>query len=493
MLGYIKDIIKSTVDYSKDKKIQEAINREEHKKFCVLPFIHLATTTEGNCRLCCKVSKTDVITDENGEPYNVNKHSIDEIWNSEYMRDVRMRLLNDEQIPQCKTCWNEEDIFYSEWSKDHMRKGEIPSKRRFENQKWLHKEKTKLDTAWTDIVNKPRIRYLDIRLSNLCNLKCRMCWPHFSSQISKEQQEFAQQGLPTWYKNYEIDEWDTAKLWQGIRANLVELQEITFVGGEPTLHEEMYELLDHLVETGLSQDIRLKFTTNLTNIQERFYYYAGNFKNTVINGSIDGVGDTAEYIRFPSDWATVERNIDRMLQSRRENFLSITLTPVIQIYNLWNIRDMVRWYVDKWLNLEDGKTKKYFVLHMDLLYDPHYLSVKLLNPTSKQRWWDEVCWPTLQYLDDITENIHSYDKWSQLYWKEITELRKRIVNIAQYMGVLQFDENNQLAVIIDDVQPDPELIRKLKDYTFQLDKHRKQSIYDIMPHFDEIVNDQTTQ
>ena len=130
---------------------------------------------------------------------------------------------------------------------------------------------------------------------------------------------------------------------------------------------------------------------------------------------------------------------------------------------------------------------------MDLLYDPHYLSVKLLNPKSKQRWWDEVCWPTLQYLDDITENIHTYDKWSQLYWKEIVELRKRIVNIAQYMEVLQFDENNQLAVIIDDVQPDPELIRKLKDYTFQLDKHRKQSIYDIMPHFDEIVNDQTTQ
>ena len=80
-----------------------------------------------------------------------------------------------------------------------------------------------------------------------------------------------------------------------------------------------------------------------------------------------------------------------------------------------------------------------------------------------------------------------------MYWKEIVELRKRIVNIAQYMEVLQFDDNNQLAVIIDDVQPDPELIGKLKDYTFQLDKHRKQSIYDIMPHFDEIQMTQTNQ
>ena len=266
------------------------------------------------------------------------------------------------------------------------------------------RKKQKLDTEWTDIVNKSQIRYLDIRPSNpvIQNVEC--AGSILAVRYQRTTGVCSKKVCPTWYKNYEIDEWDTATMAR-YSKHQEELQEINFVGGEPTLHEEMYELLDHLVETKLSLDIRLKFTTNLTNIQERFYYYASNFQKYCDNGSIDGVGDTAEYIRFPSDWATVERNIDRMLQTRRENFLSITLTPVIQIYNLWNIGHMVRWYVDKWLNLDDGKNKKYFVLHMDLLYDPHYLSVKLLNPKSKQRWWDEVCCPTLQYLDDITENI----------------------------------------------------------------------------------------
>ena len=63
-----------------------------HKNFCILPFIHLATTTEGTCRLCCKVSKHNVILDDNGVPYNVNTHSIDEIWNSNHYREIRHKV-----------------------------------------------------------------------------------------------------------------------------------------------------------------------------------------------------------------------------------------------------------------------------------------------------------------------------------------------------------------------------------------------------------------
>jgi len=173
-----------------------------NKNFCILPFIHLATTTEGHCRLCCKVSKHDVICDDNGNPYNVNTHTINEIWNSNHYTQLRQRVLNDERLPECKICWTEEETFYSAWSKDKT--DELPSKRRKENQKWLHK-KTKLKDNISDIVSNPRIRYYDIRLSNLCNLKCRMCWPHFSSQIVKEQQQFAKQNLPTHYNDYNVE------------------------------------------------------------------------------------------------------------------------------------------------------------------------------------------------------------------------------------------------------------------------------------------------
>lgn len=463
-----------------------------HKNFCVLPFIHMATTTEGNCRLCCKVSKFDTINKPDGTPYNVNVDSIDEIWHSAHYNEIRDRILSEEQLPECKTCWREEEIFRSDWSKD--RKDELPSKRRIENQKWLHREKTRLTDNWQTVVDEPKIRYFDIRLSNLCNLKCRMCWPHFSSQIVKEQNQFAAAGLPTHYKNYDVQEWDTSLLWQGIENNLISLEEITFVGGEPTLHEEIYTLLDQLVESGQSKTIRLKYTTNLTNTQLAALDYMKHFKNTVINGSIDGVGATNEYIRYPSNWKTIETNILKLINLRERveykhrRGYSLTLTPVIQIYNVFNIHDLVKWYVENWLNIHH-MSKKYFGLNMDLLYDPSYLSVKRLNTTGKQHWYEHIYLPTIQYLDNIIDVIDDHDRDSRDYWYILIELRKKVVNIAIYMEVLVYGDDGKLAknTKLQEINHDKKLAKKLADYTKQLDKHRGQDVTDIIPGFYEYI------
>ncbi len=471
-------------------------NKPTYKNFCVLPFVHLATTTEGNCRLCCKVSKFDTINKPDGTPYNVNVDSVDEIWNSAHYNEIRNIILRDEKLLECATCWREEELFRSDWSKN--RKNELPSKRRIENQKWLHREKTKLADSFQTVIDDPKIRYFDVRLSNLCNLKCRMCWPHFSSQIVKEQREFDKAGLPTHYVKYVLPEWDTKLLFQGIEDNLIALEETTFVGGEPTLHEEMYALLDRLVSTGRSKSIRLKYTTNLTNIQDRLYHYAKNFKNTVINGSIDGVGPTNDYIRHPSDWTTIERNIDTILASRRDVYQHLTLTPVIQIYNVWNLGDIVRLYMEKWLNLEGGITKEGFTLRMDLLYEPSYLSVKRLNARGKQHWYQHTLMPTLEYIDNIIQNIDSYDRESRDYWYLFVELRKKLINIAIYMGVLEYDEDGRLqqngwtyklqqTTDNTDSSHDEKLAKKLVDYTKQLDKHRGQDVTDIIPGFYEYI------
>ena len=481
------------VQYIKTKfKRTPARPDQPHKNFCVLPFIHLATTTEGTCRLCCKVSKFDTINKPDGTPYNVNVDSIDEIWNSDHYNEIRDRVLADEELPECKTCWREEEIFRSDWSK--YKKDELPSKRRIENQKWLRREKTKLTDDWQTIVDDPQIRYFDVRLSNLCNLKCRMCWPHFSSQIVKEQKDFAKAGLPTHYKNYDVQEWDATLLWQGIENNLIALEEITFVGGEPTLHEGIDQLLDKLVSTGQSKEIRLKYTTNLTNIQPKTIEYMKHFKNTVINGSIDGVGKTNEYIRYPSDWKTIEKNIFKLINLRRLKYAhwrgtSITLTPVIQIYNVFNIHDLVYWYVENWLNIFH-MSKKYFILNMDLLYDPSHLSVKRLNNAGKKHWFNTTFIPTIQYLDKIIENVDEYETDTRNYWYVLIELRKKVVNIAIYMETLEWVADDFKLIQMPDLPDtdhDKKLAKKLADYTKQLDKHRGQDVTDIIPGFYEYI------
>ncbi len=452
------------------------------KNFCVIPFIHLATTTEGTCRLCCKVSKFNTINKPDGTPYNVNVDSIDEIWNSDHYTEIRNRVLADEQLPECKTCWREEEIHYNEWSQ--YKNDVLSSKRCKENQKWVHNEKTKLNDSYADIVTNTKIRYLDIRLSNLCNLKCRMCWPHFSSQIAKEQTQFKNSNQATWYKNYDVEEWNTARLWEGINDNIIDIEEITFVGGEPTLHNEMYELLDTLIEQGISKNIRLKLTTNLTNLQPRLLKAIPHFKNVIVNTSIDGVGKVNDYIRHPSDWTTVSNNLHTLLDMLGGDYLRINVSPVVQVYNIFDLGNIIQWYVKKWIKYQAGPN---FELQLDLLYDPDHLSIRLLNPTAKKQFLNTILVPTLDWLNDIINNIEDYPAAVSDNWKLLRDLRYRIVNICKYLEVLNYDKQIQEWDYWVSDTTDPKLQKKLVDYTKQLDKHRGQDVTDIIPGFYEYI------
>ena len=261
------------------------------------------------------------------------------------------------------------------------------------------------------------------------------------------------------------------------------IEEITFVGGEPTLHEDMYNLLDKLVEKGYSKNIRLKITSNLTNIQQRLIESFNSFKSVVINGSIDGVDKFNDYIRHPSDWQTINKNIDKLLLI---DDLKLNLTPVIQIYNIFNLKDLIKWYVKKWIKTGKGEN---FLLSLDLLYDPDYLSVKLLNTHGKEKWYWDTYVPTIEYLDNILADITSYPQEVQNYWKILDTLRRRIVNIALYTESVGYDENGKLQYwFTESKTKDIDVYReKCKKYTQQLDKHRQQNIENIMKDFYEVI------
>jgi hypothetical protein len=480
-------LIKFLVKYISKQSVRTPAKPDQpHKNFCVLPFIHLATTTEGTCRLCCKVNRFNTINKPDGTPYNVNVDSIDEIWNSDHYTKIRSRVLAGEQLPECATCWREEEIFSSNWGQYKKETDKSSSKRRKENQKWLYREKTRLTDDWKTVVDDPKIRYYDVRLSNLCNLKCRMCWPHFSSQIVKEQKQFADAGLPTHYKEYDLPDWDATLLWEGINNNIIDIEEITFVGGEPTLHNEMYELLDTLIEQGISKNIRLKLTTNLTNLQPRLLKAIPHFKNVIVNTSIDGIGKVNDYIRYPSDWTTVSNNLDTLLDMLDGDYLRINVSPVVQAYNIFDLGNIVQWYVEKWTKYQAGPN---FELQLDLLYDPDHLNVCLLNSTAKKQFIDDIILPILDWLNDIINNIEDQPAAVSHNWKLLRDLRYRIVNIAVYMKVIVYGDDSKLVenTKLQETNHDKKLAKKLADYTKQLDKHRGQDVTDIIPGFYEYI------
>ena len=134
-------------------------------------------------------------------------------------------------------------------------------------------------------------------------------------------------------------------------------------------------------------------------------------------------------------------------------------------------------------------SKKYFILNLDLLYDPSYLSVKRLNARGRQEWFENSFVPTLAYIDQVIDNIDDYDRDSRDYWYILIELRKKIVNIAIYVGVLVYGEDGKLIphTELKDDDYDKKLAKKLINYTEQLDEHRDRNVQDIIPDFYEYI------
>ena len=152
--------------------------------FCPLPFIHLATRPNGDVRVCCtaNASGAGVIDDKevglvkkDGINMNLRDHTIEEVWNSEQMRNTRLQMLNGEIPASCRKCFEEES------------RG-IKSKRNWETEVW--QQRVDLDSIVSTMSKEGQlptdIPYFDLRLGNMCNLKCIMCSPHDSSSWIKD-------------------------------------------------------------------------------------------------------------------------------------------------------------------------------------------------------------------------------------------------------------------------------------------------------------------
>ena len=163
------------------------------KTFCVLPFMHMATNASGNYRICCNSTPgKNQIKDSKGNSMNLAKHNVEDVWNSEVYTTIRKQLLNNERPEMCQRCFSEEDAG-------------VKSSRQSFNEGWYRE-----DIDLSVVQDKIDVRYIDLRLGNLCNLKCRMCNPYASSMWVKEWNDVV--NTAELVPNEKIDESETKRL-----------------------------------------------------------------------------------------------------------------------------------------------------------------------------------------------------------------------------------------------------------------------------------------
>lgn len=380
---------------------------------CPLAWTSLAYYPNGSYTVCCRSRIQLGSTPQ-------------EALRSEKLKEVKKEMQQGTRPLACKRCFEEEDLGITS-----MRQSRIQMYSRL----GIKVEYESLEHS---------LKSYDLRLSNLCNLKCRMCWPFSSSKIYSEYLELLENGIRMkMYENAGEPFWpptivDAAPTVEHVLENAPQLRHLYISGGEPFLDTKLVGMLEALAKTGAASDIRLDIHTNGTIWNESLMQCLDAFRSTTLMISLDGIGKALEYQRTGSRWEAIENNIRKILEAAR---FQVTFLPTVTIYNVLYMDELLSWY------LELKKEFPEIQVSMNFLLGPEYLMAHLMSPSGQVRLLDKL--DRLKADSDQGYNL-SIEKLKNI---------KRI-----------------------DISPSSaELIKQLKKVTNVIDDHRKQYLQDYLP------------
>ena len=314
----------------------------ESKTFCIYPFYNINSNTDGSVKLCCNIRDNSHVKKNDGTEYNLGKDSIDEIWNSDYLKNTRSKMLAGEKVNDCKDCYRHEELSGS-------------SSRTQSNKQYFHNPKILKAVNDFIITHKVSITHLnsvELRLGNVCNLACNSCWGYSSSRVNDERMKILKQEDVTskyrvlWSSELsipdDINKWYKNSVYKAnIETIAMNLERVYITGGEPTLIKENRTLLQNLIDSG-NTNCFISFTTNGTTSDGELLDLLRHFTTSEIQISLDGIENQANYIRYPINWIEFNENVDKL--SSMSN-VKIVFYTVVSAYNLFSIIDILN-YVD---------------------------------------------------------------------------------------------------------------------------------------------------
>jgi pyruvate-formate lyase-activating enzyme len=331
-----------------------------HNKFCVLPWVSIEASPIGTVRPCCLA--TDEIVDDTGNKFKLSQASFEDIQNSQHMQSLRQEFLDGKQPQTCRRCWNEE------------RAGRT-SKRMHTLDRLKHMG---ISDNWTTDA-KP-LMFLDLKLGNICNLKCRICGSWSSSQFATEELNFIidreEKKTSFHYQMLKDGAWprESKQFWAQLDSAMSEVRYIEFTGGEPFMIREHFDLLKKLIDRNYAHQIEIHYNTNGTQYPEDAEEIWQYFKHVEVAFSIDDVGSRFEYQRTNAVWTEVCNNIARFRDMRDRNLnMSLQVCCTVNVFNVMYLEDVAQW-ID---------TQDFDFVYWNMLHDAYYFSIGTMPVSAK--------------------------------------------------------------------------------------------------------------
>ena len=414
------------------------MNNQEHNcrpdTLCMAPWTHTYLSPQTERRMCCASreparSFKQYIDTESGTgeyaPVTLDQH-----WNSEHMRSVRLRMMAGETLPECEVCNNKllntnvyRDYFWQLFGDKYMQVMSVTDRR-------------------TGHYNGKPVSW-DYRFSNLCNFKCRMCGDMLSSAWETEQ------------KTHNMINWaDPKNNWQlpEVRQQITKFQdqqieqefsdaveqgrveEVYWVGGEPLMYEQHWRYMKRIIELGDGPRLYARYNTNLSRINYRginlYRDILSHVRDWQICASLDGTGATGEYIRTGLDYDEWRRNFALGLdisQNRRQMRIDFTLT-LPGLFEVRRIQELAREFD------VDILAKVVFGFSPDIIMSPLALPRNLLDDIVDDLCQDMPTGAMRDVLEQLKVRPTFKEQWPDSWQTGLAKGKARVLKLEHIRG-----------------------------------------------------------
>ena len=411
------------------------------KYFCSHLFTSLSFDQRGQVRVCCNNYETP--KDENGFPILVTDEDFSMVksLNSDVHTRIRKNILADKKDPGCIRCWQTEDngaeSYRTIWN-NALATG--------------FAEEIMVESMDSNgYIGDPYVTFLDFTMGNKCNLICRMCNIDNSNLWENESKLLYGDKFKAPETNISVDERFLSD--QFFEKNFTHLKKVNFLGGEPLIIKEHTDFLKQCIKHDIAKNMVLFYTTNLTVLKDELFDFWSKFKHVYLGVSIDGYKEIDDYIRYPSKWKKLEKNIKKVSEWKKELNMDLQIHATFQALNILNYDKLLEWVFS--------------------LGDLGFWRIPFSNWVTYPIWYD--CRVLSKDLKGVAiERINKFiDSKKDIEWE---------AGEQQWLGILKSN-----LVTLEEELDDDEAILKFKVYTKKLDRSRKQHIVNYIPELEKFI------
>ena len=415
---------------------------EGNKTFCMAPWVHTYLSPQMERRLCCASLEESTNFKQYIDKHNpsgisdtLNLPTLDEHWNSDYMKGVRKDLMVGKEIPQCETC--NYKLLNANVYRQHFN-------RMYRDQIDEAFEKTD-ETGHTQM----KVTSFDYRFSNLCNFSCRMCGDMLSSTWEAENKKHGKGNYEhkrIWGRKdikEKLQKFHDQQVVKEFTEAIEEkrIKEFYWCGGEPLMWKIHWTAMQRVVELGYANSVFARYNSNMSRID----FFGKNlfddclvyFQDWQINASIDATGEIGEYIRTGLDYKQWFKNMQyarKFVKHPRQLQLDLTVT----LPGLFDLENMYKLSKELKVPLI---CKKVFSFSNDLLLSPLCLPRDILEEivsevqnkiTDKPTVYNMAFFEGLKDLKSHKTNQEKYP--TKLYWEGLREGKKHLEYLDRIRG-----------------------------------------------------------